>query len=202
MTLFFLASWIPILTVGTGRSAAQAAIGLTLFSIGGAFGGLFSGWLIDKFGVASMAPIPLIAAVLVVAIGGIELSDMGFLSMLCAIGFFVFGDHFGLLGVMGLFYPSANRANGVGWALSIGKLGSIFGPAVAAILIASHASLSQLLMIAATPLPFVAMGGFALGRLQRTMFGALVAPLGDSDALAKLPEARLEPEGAMTQPVQ
>jgi hypothetical protein len=61
---------------------------------------------------------------------------------------------------------------------------------VAAVLIARHASLSQLLMIAAAPLPIVAWGGFALGRLQRTMFGAPVAPLGDSGLVAKLPEAR------------
>ena len=189
-TIFFLASWIPILTVGTGRSAAQAAIGLTLFSIGGAVGGLFSGRLIDKLGVASMTPIPLVAAVLVVAIGATEFSDMNFLAMLCAIGFFVFGGHFGLLGVMGLFYPSTNRANGVGWALSIGKLGSIFGPAVAAILIAGHASLSELLMVAAAPLPIVALGGFALGRLEKATSRPLVMPLGTGDLVADVPAAR------------
>lgn len=190
-TLFLLASWIPILTVGTGRSASLAAIGLTLFSFGGSFGGLFAGWLIDRLGIAFMAPIPLIAAVLVVTIGALEFSDMGFLAMLCAIGFFVFGGHFGLLGVMGMFYPSANRANGVGWALSVGKLGSIFGPTVAAILIAGHASLSQLLMVAAAPLPIVAMGGFALGRLRNTTSRPVVVPLSTSDLVAEMPAARL-----------
>jgi MFS transporter, AAHS family, 4-hydroxybenzoate transporter len=190
-TLFLLASWIPILTVGTGRSAAQAAIGLTLFSIGGAFGGLFSGRLIDKLGVASMAPIPLIAAGLVIAIGAVEFSDTNFLIMLCAIGFFVFGGHFGLLGAMGLFYPSANRANGMGWALSIGKLGSILGPAVAAILIARHASLSQLLLVAAAPLPIVALGGLALGQLQKVTARRFDGPRDTHDVVADVPTARL-----------
>jgi MFS transporter, AAHS family, 4-hydroxybenzoate transporter len=188
-TVFFLASWIPILTVGTGRSAAQAAIGLTLFSIGGAFGGIFSSRIIDKLGVAAMAPIPLIAAVLVVTIGSVEFSDVDFLTMLCVMGFFVFGGHLGLLGIMGLFYPSANRANGVGWALSIGKLGAIVGPGLAAILIANHTSLSSLLMIAAAPLPVVALGSFTLGRLQMAMSRVRVMPLGVGDLAAELPAA-------------
>lgn len=188
-TVFFLAAWIPILTVGTGRSAAQAAIGLTLFSIGGAFGGIFSSRIVDKLGVAAMAPVPLIATVLVVAIGSVEFSDVGFLSMLCVMGFFVFGGHLGLLGVMGLFYPSANRANGVGWALSIGKLGAIVGPGVAGILIASHTSLSSLMMIAAAPLPIVAIGIFTLGRLQMAMSRVLVMPLVADNLVAELPAA-------------
>ena len=104
-------------------------------------------------------------------------------------GFVVFGGHLGLLGVMGLFYPSANRANGVGWALSIGKLGAIVGPGVAAVLIANHTSLSSLLMIAAAPLPIVAIGSFALGRLQVAMLPVLVMPLGVSDLAAELPAA-------------
>jgi AAHS family 4-hydroxybenzoate transporter-like MFS transporter len=116
---------------------------------------------------------------------------MGFLAMLCAIGFFVFGGHFGLLGVMGMFYPSANRANGVGWALSVGKLGSILGPTLAAFLIAGHASLSQLLMIAAAPLPIVAMGGVVLGRLRNTTSRPVVVPLSTSDLVAEMPAARM-----------
>ncbi|QBY56524.1 MULTISPECIES: MFS transporter [Burkholderiales] len=167
VTVFFLASWIPVLTVGTGRPATLAAIGLTLFSAGGAFGGLFSSRLIDRFGVGAMGAVPLLAAVFVVAVGSMALSDTAFLSMLFIVGFFVLGGHVGLMGSMGLFYANANRANGVGWAISIGKLGSIIGPAIAGILIAADASISTLFIVAAAPLLVAGAGVVALGRLQK-----------------------------------
>nr|AAM76773.1 putative transport protein [Delftia acidovorans]AEV57113.1 2,4-D transport protein [uncultured bacterium]AEV57149.1 2,4-D transport protein [uncultured bacterium] len=167
VTVFFLASWIPVLTVGTGRSASLAAVGLALFSAGGAFGGIFSSRIIDRFGIGAMASIPLIAAVFVVSVGSFEFSDTGFLSMLCLIGFFVLGGHVGLMGAMGLFYSNANRANGVGWAISIGKFGSIIGPAIAAVLIAANTAISYLFMAAAAPLLMAGMGILVLGRLQK-----------------------------------
>nr|CDS90602.1 2,4-D transport protein [Cupriavidus sp. STW8_1] len=167
VTVFFLASWIPVLTVGTGRPATLAAIGLTLFSAGGAFGGLFASRLIDRFGVGAMGAVPLVAAVFVVAGGSMAFSDTGFLSMLFIVGFFVLGGHVGLMGSMGLFYANANRANGVGWAISIGKLGSIIGPAIAGILIAANASIGTLFMAAAAPLLIAGAGVVLLGRLQK-----------------------------------
>jgi AAHS family 4-hydroxybenzoate transporter-like MFS transporter len=167
VTVFFLASWIPVLTVGTGRPATLAAIGLTLFSTGGAFGGLFSSRLIDRFGVAAMGAVPLAAAVFVAALGSMTFSDTVFLSMLFIVGFFVLGGHVGLMGSMGLFYANANRATGVGWAISIGKLGSIIGPAIAGILIAANASIGTLFLVAAAPLLIAGAGVFALGRLQK-----------------------------------
>lgn len=192
MTVFFLASWIPILTVETGRAADRAAIGLTLFSVGGAFGGLFSSRIIDKFGVGAIAPIPLLAAGFIVAIGHLALSDTSFLLLLCVIGFFVFGGHLGLLGVMGLFYPSNNRANGVGWALSIGKLGSLIGPATAGVLIAAGTSVGHLFMTAAAPQLIVMLGIFALGWLQRNGRGERDEIATRPDVAAESSIARLE----------
>lgn len=167
MTVFFLAFWIPLITVGTGRSASLAAIGLTLYSLGGVFGGLLASRIVDMRGLAAVTPIPLIATAVVIATGAFEFSDAGFLTMLCLIGFFIFGGHFALMSVMGMFYPSSNRASGAGWALSIGKVGAIFGPALAGIVIANNPPLIHLLIAAAAPLPIVALGVFVLGRLNK-----------------------------------
>lgn len=120
-TLFFLVSWLPVLIVQTGRPVEQAAIGLTTLSIGGAFGGLLASRIIDRLGVGAMAPIPFIAALLVVAVGHLEFSNMAFMVVLFVTGVFSFGGHFGMLCVMGTFYPSANRANAVGWGTSMGS---------------------------------------------------------------------------------
>ncbi|GIQ78273.1 MFS transporter [Bradyrhizobium sp. RD5-C2] len=165
MTVFLLAFWIPLITVSTGRSASLAAIGLTLYSLGGAFGGLLASRIVDMRGVAAVALIPLIASAVIIATGALEFSDAGFLTMMGVIGFFVFGGHLALMSVTGMFYPNSNRASGAGWALSVGKLGAIFGPALAGFVIASHPPLIDLFLIAAAPLPIVALGFFMLGRL-------------------------------------
>ena len=51
------------------------------------------------------------------------------------IGGFLIGGHFGMHSICGIFYPSAYRANGAGWATSVAKIGSIAGPAVGGLVV-------------------------------------------------------------------
>jgi len=46
------------------------------------------------------------------------------------------GAHFGIISLAGLYYPSAIRANGAGWAAGIAKIGGVFAPMVGAWLLA------------------------------------------------------------------
>jgi MFS transporter, AAHS family, 4-hydroxybenzoate transporter len=47
------------------------------------------------------------------------------------------GSHFGILSIAGIFYPSAIRASGAGWATSVAKIGAILGPTVGAAVLSS-----------------------------------------------------------------
>jgi AAHS family 4-hydroxybenzoate transporter-like MFS transporter len=47
------------------------------------------------------------------------------------------GGHFGILSIAGIFYPSAIRASGAGWATSVAKIGAILGPIVGAAVLSS-----------------------------------------------------------------
>ena len=47
------------------------------------------------------------------------------------------GGHFGILSIAGIFYPSAIRASGAGWATSVAKVGAILGPVVGAAVLSS-----------------------------------------------------------------
>ena len=51
-------------------------------------------------------------------------------------GLFVIGAQFGLNALAGSSYPTFIRSTGVGWALGIGRIGSILGPVVGGVLIA------------------------------------------------------------------
>jgi AAHS family 4-hydroxybenzoate transporter-like MFS transporter len=53
------------------------------------------------------------------------------------------------------FYPTRMRSTGVGWALGIGRIGSVVGPIAGGILIAAETSLRDILLICAAA-PFIA----------------------------------------------
>ncbi|BAM90039.1 hydroxybenzoate transporter [Bradyrhizobium oligotrophicum S58] len=167
MTMFFLNSWTPILAEASGYSPAQAAFGLSMFSLGGSVGALLAGWALDRFGVLAIAAVPMIACPLVASLGFAGFSDAGFLTAMMCVGFFVVGGHQGLNSAVGQFYPSANRATAVGWALSVAKIGSIGGPLIAGLLIARHLPASNLFLLAALPPLVMASCVIALGLSQR-----------------------------------
>ncbi|UFZ05380.1 MFS transporter [Bradyrhizobium ontarionense] len=167
MTMFFLNSWTPILAEASGYTPAQAAFGLSMFSLGGAVGALLAGWVLDRFGVLAIAAVPMIACPLVASLGLAGFSDTGFLAAMMCVGFFVVGGHQGLNSAVGQFYPSANRATAVGWALSVAKIGSIGGPLIAGLLIAQHLPASNLFLLAALPPLVMASCVVAMGLSQR-----------------------------------
>jgi MFS transporter, AAHS family, 4-hydroxybenzoate transporter len=167
ITMFFLNSWTPILAEASGYTPAQAALGLSMFSLGGAVAAMIVGWVIDRFGMIALAVVPLIASPLVASLGLAGYGDGVFLAAMLCVGFFVVGGHQGLNSSVGLFYPSANRATAVGWALSVAKIGSIAGPLVGGILLARHLPLSSLFLLAAMPPLVVACCFLVLGMTQR-----------------------------------
>lgn len=172
ITLFFLNSWIPILAEASGRTPAQAAIGLSMLSLGGAVGGLTIGRVLDRYGIIAIAIVPLIASPLVACLGYAGLGDGAFLvAMLCA-GFFVIGGHQGLNSSVGLFYPSAVRTTAVGWALSVAKIGSISGPLIGGLLLARELPVQTLFLLVAVPPLLVACCIFVLGASQRRQTAA------------------------------
>ena len=60
------------------------------------------------------------------------------------VGFFTVGGHSALHSISGIFYPSACRSNGAGWALSVSRLGTIGGPYLGGILLAAHMPLREI----------------------------------------------------------
>lgn len=172
ITLFFLNSWTPILAEASGRTPAQAAIGLSMLSLGGAAGCLAIGRVLDRYGIIAIASVPLIASPLIACLGYGGFGDSAFLvAMLCA-GFFVIGGHQGLNSSVGLFYPSAVRTTAVGWALSVAKIGSISGPLIGGLLLARELPVQSLFLLAAVPPLLVACCVFVLGTAQRKQTAA------------------------------
>ena len=63
------------------------------------------------------------------------------------------------------YYPTSVRATGVGWALGIGRIGSIIGPLVAGVLIDAKWSTGALFMAAAAAAACAALASLLLSRI-------------------------------------
>ncbi len=67
------------------------------------------------------------------------------------LGFAVEGAQAGLNAVVAGFYPTSIRSTGVGWALGIGRIGSIVGPLIAGFMLAAGEHPRQIFLSGAVP---------------------------------------------------
>ena len=65
-------------------------------------------------------------------------------------------------------YPTPIRSTGVGWALGIGRIGSIIGPAIGGLLLARHWPARQLFLVAAAPVLIASLASLCIAFLRRT----------------------------------
>jgi len=75
--------------------------------------------------------------------------------------------HQSLNGIVGGFYPTVIRSNGVGIASGWGRAAAIIGPYIAGQLFAANLPLQQVLSLIAAPYIIVAIACLALDRLQK-----------------------------------
>ena len=122
-------AWLPMIVESSGHSAAQGAYAGSLYQLGGAIGGLCIGILIDRFGLKVLVAVFSLAVPVLAFTGTPGLSDFLLLAMAFFSGCVVTGMQSALNAGAGLIYPTALRANGVGYALGVGRGRLDFRPA-------------------------------------------------------------------------
>jgi AAHS family 4-hydroxybenzoate transporter-like MFS transporter len=136
MGYFFLISWTPTLMTAAKLPPATAALAGAMLQVGGTVGALLLCWWLQKHRFLAIAIMFAIAVPVVASIGFAGLtSKTALLAATFFAGFFVLGIQSGINVVGALIYPTSLRANGSGWQLGIGRIGSIAGPLVGALLI-------------------------------------------------------------------
>jgi MFS transporter, AAHS family, 4-hydroxybenzoate transporter len=127
-------AWLPMIVQSGGHSAAEGAYAGSFYQLGGSIGGLGVGVLIDRLGVKVLAALFLLAVPIVAFTGTPGVSDAVLLAMAFFTGCMVTGMQNGLNAGAGVIYPTDLRANGVGYALGVGRVGSIAGPLLGSLL--------------------------------------------------------------------
>ncbi|MBH3398042.1 MFS transporter [Pseudomonas fluorescens] len=167
MAMYFLASWSPLVYQYAGFDRATASWVSSIASFSGAMAGLAMMRFVDTRGPYMVMIYPLLALpfLLVLGITGMQGTAFLMLSLIGAV--FVKGSHYGILSIAGVFYPSAIRANGAGWATSIAKIGSILGPLLGAYVLNSGMPVVKSFLVLAACPAILAACAFAIGHLTR-----------------------------------
>ncbi len=172
LCLFFLATWLPTVIHGKGLSLATAAFATALLQIGGCTGTLCFGPLVDRFGAFAVLSVTYLGAAVFVALVGISgtLAPVIMLTVFAA-GFCIVGGQNAMNALAATLYPTAIRSTGVGWALGIGRIGTMAGSAMGGALLARHLPIPTVFTLAALPALCTAAATFALGRAERRRQG-------------------------------
>jgi MFS transporter, AAHS family, 4-hydroxybenzoate transporter len=165
MELFFLTSWLPTTLGAQGVSDTYALIATVVVQFAGVAAAFAMGPMVDRFGPQRVLPFAFLTAALCIAGIGLAGSAVAFtMVMAFGIGIGTVGAQNCNNGVAAKFYPTSIRATGVGWALAVGRIGSIVGPVVGGILLSTKVDIRTIFLFAAVP-PLVAAAAYlAMGR--------------------------------------
>jgi AAHS family 3-hydroxyphenylpropionic acid transporter len=164
LTLHLMLNWLPLILQGRGLSGTAAAYAQAGFNVGGAAGALLTGAMLDTRRrrasiVVNVILLPVIILLLATSVAQREV--MIVLALL--LGSAVLSLQVILYGVAGILYAPSARGTGMGAAVGIGRIGSIAGPALAALLIGAGRTPSQVLL---GVLPIVVACGLAVATLS------------------------------------
>ena len=172
LNLYFLNSWLPTIMSDANIPVATAIRLTALFQVGGIGGALVLGMVLDRyFSFWILAGCYLWAAVCVFFIGAAGASTLLLGLTIASAGLGIIGGQNACHALTASFYPTAIRSTGVGWALGIGRIGSIVGPVLGGLLLARGTPIGQVFWAAAVPalIATMAAAGLALMGARRSV---------------------------------
>jgi MFS transporter, AAHS family, 4-hydroxybenzoate transporter len=169
--------WTPTLLREAGIDVAHSAIAVAVFALGSVFGTPLAGFLIGRFAARVVLPVAFVASAL--ALGAVGYSDSSF-AMVIALqglaGFFLGVGSSGLIALAASFYPTAIRSTGLGWAMGLGRFGSLVGPLAVGLLVARGLQPDGAFAVLAAPAPLAALFTALIKTDRRAGLGLDPAP--------------------------
>jgi MFS transporter, AAHS family, 4-hydroxybenzoate transporter len=153
LNVYLTVNWLPTSLNAAGFSLSDAALLTSIYHSGGVAGIYVLGLLMDRGGAQRM----LAAAFVLAAVGFYTfatVADLGrgaMIAVLIATGFGVVGAQGGINTIASMVYPVAMRSTGLGWALGVGRVGSIVGPTIGGMIVASAADPRSAYLVCIVP---------------------------------------------------
>jgi MFS transporter, AAHS family, 4-hydroxybenzoate transporter len=167
---YCMVSWLPTLLVQVGHDARFAALAISIFSFGGIVAALGVGLLIDRWGaMRTLVSFLGVAAVLLFIVGMVlaTASSDVLMVLLGACGFFALGAYGGINVVLATFYPASLRATGIGWAKSVGRIGTVIAPVLIGMALTAGMAETTIMSLFAVPAVLAAVSLLLIAINQR-----------------------------------
>ena len=140
---------------------------MAMFNLGSVIATSFAGWLITRAGAAVILPVAMLGSAVSVALIGYAAPSVGMVILLQGLfGAFMGGGSSGLIALAAIYYPTAIRSTGVGWAMGMGRVGSFVGPLAVGSLVALGLSTAGIFVAIAVPALLAAATTAVVGRVK------------------------------------
>lgn len=154
LVLYLLINWLPSILHQGGLSISRANMGAVIFNLGGICGGLALSLAVDRLGAFRVLGIGYaLTAMIVLLLARAQTMPLALaLTLTVMAGAGIMGAQFCFNALIASYYPTTMRSTGVGWALGVGRIGSMLGPLVGGIAVASGATVGTIFSFAAVPM--------------------------------------------------
>jgi len=164
LNLWFLNNWLPLIMTDAGIRIATASVITSLFQIGGLLGSLaLAGLFGRRLSFRLLAAVFLAATIFILLIGEAGASIPLLTLAVFASGVAVIGGQTASNALAADLYPTAIRSTGVGWALGIGRVGSILGPILGGVLLSYGGGARRTFWAAAVPALIATCAALVIG---------------------------------------
>jgi MFS transporter, AAHS family, 4-hydroxybenzoate transporter len=178
LILIFVTSWIPTLLRSGGLSMAQVGLAIALNSLGSFFGSGAVGRLMDRYGTYTVLIPAFILASSAAGLLGFSTANFPSAAVVITLsGFFAGASQTGVIALAAVSYPVAIRSTGVGWAMAIGRLGSVIGPILGSFFLSWNWRVELIFPVIAAPALIGALCVFLIRQLIASRSEAKIRPL-------------------------
>jgi MFS family permease len=141
-TFYFIVKWVPKIVVDMGFAPSSAGYVLSWLNVGGATGGTVVGLLSMRYGVKGLTIGVMLLSTIAVTLFGRSPADLTQLTLICMVaGFCTNASITGMYAIFAKAFPTHVRASGTGFAVGVGRGGSVLAPIIAGLLFAANYSL-------------------------------------------------------------
>jgi AAHS family 4-hydroxybenzoate transporter-like MFS transporter len=165
MMLVTNSAWAPTLLKREGLEIAQSAIAMAVYNLGAVIGTAAAGWLVVRIGAAIVLPIAMVGSAAALGLVGSAAPSAGVVTLLEGLfGLFLGCASSGLIALAAIYYPTAIRSTGVGWAMGMGRMGSFVGPLAVGALVAMRLPIAGIFVAIGLPALLAAVTTAIAGR--------------------------------------
>ncbi len=132
MTFYFILKWTGVIVEDRGFDPSQATQVLSWINVGGATGGALLGILTLKYDLKGLTIGAMLLSTVMVVLYGWFGADITQMTLICvACGFFINAAINGMYAIFAHAYPTQVRSAGTGFAIGVGRGGSLLAPILA-----------------------------------------------------------------------